>query len=701
MAEKILFNTRKLLDIKRLWMNLRSLRDLWQWNLWNKGVYSLFKYRVLWVILALFCAYCEAKPPSLNPHDTHVKIEEILKAHVSHQKMTPELVKRSLLNYLDEVDPAKIYFIEPEIVKWTNPSDELIRKTLEGYKKTDYSAFEDIHEVLIAAIHRRNNLEEKVLASPLPANVQPSEFKDVSWCSSEEELLERLVRIKGLQIETAEKLNQETRDQFLQRLNKRRTHREEELIAHSTTEKRQIILSYVLKATSSALDSQTMYFTPSEANQFMIQVQQRLFGIGAQLRDDLSGFTIIRLLEGGPASQDNKLKVGDRIIAVDNEPVVGMEITEAVELIRGQEGTRVFLTILRESGDEQNRKEEKLNVEIIRGEVVLKESRLETSHEPYGDGIIAILHLYSFYQDSKSSSTTDLAQAIENFKRDHKVKAVILDLRNNAGGLLPQAVSVTGLFIKKGIVVSVKDNTHEIQHLRNIDNKIAWDGPLVVLTNRTSASASEIVAQTLQDYGRAIIVGDAQTYGKGTFQTFTLEASNYGKVNPKGEFKVTRGRYYTVSGKSPQLTGVHTDIVVPGMFSEMDIGEKFAKFPLENDKIPSNFEDDLSDIPIIHRAQIARLYKFNLQTIVNTYTPFLETLIQNSKERINQNQNYQNFLKQVSKKDYSFDPSEMCGQSDLQQEEAINITKDLIQLLDQKTSISSKNALPSESQKAA
>jgi carboxyl-terminal processing protease len=642
--------------------------------------------RALLLILGLFCALCEAKPPSLTPHDARIKIEEILKAHVTYQKLNREITKRALQNYLDEIDPSKIYFIEPEVLKWTSPSDDLINKAFEGYRKEDFSVFEEIHETMIQAIERRNRFEEKIMASTMPIHVQSSEFKDLKWCGSEEELLDRLIRLKGLQIETAEKINQENRQQFIQRLNKRRANREEELIAHSPAERRQVVLSYVLKATSSALDSQTAYFTPSEANQFMIQVQQRLFGIGAQLRDDLSGFTIMRLLEGGPAIQENKLKVGDRIIAVDNEPVVGMEITEAVELIRGQEGTRVLLTILRESGTEENRKEDKLDIEIIRGEVVLKESRLETSYEPYGDGIIVILHLFSFYQDSKSSSTADLLQAIENFKREHQVKGILLDLRNNSGGLLPQAVSVTGLFIKKGIVVSVKDNTQEIQHLRNIDGKVAWDGPLVVLTNRTSASASEIVAQTLQDYGRAVIVGDAQTFGKGTFQTFTLEASNYGKVNPKGEFKVTRGRYYTVSGKSPQLTGLNADIVVPGIFSEMEIGEKYAKFPLENDKIPSNFEDDLSDIPVIHRAQIARLYKFDLQTIVNIYSPYLETLRRNSKERMSTNQNYQNFMNQISKKDFSSDPSEIYGQSDLQQEEAMNITKDLIQLLDQKLS---------------
>jgi len=201
-----------------------------------------------------------------------------------------------------------------------------------------------------------------------------------------------------------------------------------------------------------------------------------------------------------------------------------------------------------------------------------------------------------------------------------------------------------------------------------------------VLTNKTSASAAEIVAQTLQDYGRALVVGDKTTYGKGTFQTFTLESANYGKINPKGEYKVTRGRYYTVSGKSPQLVGVHADIEVPGYFSELDIGEKFSKYPLGNDSISPNFEDDFSDIPPAHRNQIIRLYKFNLQTVSTQYTPYRELLQKNSSTRIQQNKNYQNFIKEISNKDEDAEPENSFGQTDLQLVETYNIMKDLILL---------------------
>lgn len=640
-------------------------------------------YMRIFVVFFLFISHTLfAKPPTLTAKDTKSKIEEILKAHVCHQKLTPELATRALHNFFEELDPGKTYFLASDISAWLNPSPELLQEVIEGIKHEEFTEFEKIHLTMLYAIERRNAIEQQVHKMALPLHVQASEFKEIQWATSEEELSNRLLRIKSLQLQTAQKIDSEMQEQFLQRIAKRRLNREAELITSSSEERKQLVLSYVLKATSAALDSQTLYFTPAEASQFMIQVQQRLFGIGAQLRDDLSGFSIVRLVDGGPASVGNKLKIGDRIIAVDHEPVVGMDITEAVELIRGPQGSNVILTILREVKEGELAKEEKLDIEIVRGEVVLKETRLESYYEPYGDGIIAVLHLFSFYQDSKSSSAADLAAAIEELKKEHKVKGVILDLRNNAGGLLPQAVAVTGLFISKGIVVSVKDNTGQVQHLRNIDGKKVWDGPLVVLTNRTSASAAEIVAQTLQDYGRAVVVGDPETFGKGTFQTFTLEATNFGKVNPKGEYKVTRGRYYTVSGKSPQLVGVKADIVVPGVFSQMEIGEKFSKYPVDTDQISPSFHDDLADVPAVHRYQISRMYKDQIQTVMTTYQPYLEKLRKNSEMRINQNKNYQNFLKELTKKDELAESFEFFGQNDLQLTETLNVMKDFILFLD-------------------
>jgi carboxyl-terminal processing protease len=198
-----------------------------------------------------------------------------------------------------------------------------------------------------------------------------------------------------------------------------------------------------------------------------------------------------------------------------------------------------------------------------------------------------------------------------------------------------------------------------------------------------SASAAEIVAQTLQDYGRAIVIGDEKTYGKGTFQTFTLESTHYGKINPKGEYKVTRGRYYTVSGKSPQLTGVYSDIIVPGPFSKMKIGEEFSKYPLANETIPANFRDDLSDIPPFHRFRFGKSYRDNLQPILTTYQKYLPVLRQNSEDRISSNLSYQKFLKEFEDEDASYEFFEAFNHSDLQLLETYNVMKDLLFLMNE------------------
>ena len=189
------------------------------------------------------------------------------------------------------------------------------------------------------------------------------------------------------------------------------------------------------------------------------------------------------------------------------------------------------------------------------------------------------------------------------------------------------------------------------------------------------------MAQALQDYGRAIIVGDDHTFGKGTFQTFTLDPTNNPKINPQGEYKVTRGRYYTVSGKSPELVGVRADIVVPGLLAYLDVGEKFEKFPLANDEIEPHFDDDLSDISPFQRLQLGSHYRQNLQPRLTTYLSLMETLRSNSQSRLNTNKNFQNFLNDLKNKNFDSLPIDGLGQNDFQQLECYNIAKDLIFLL--------------------
>lgn len=634
--------------------------------------------RWIYLFLLLCVGGLHCKQPQLTPKDVRLKVDEILKAHVSHKSLSSELMRRSISNFLEELDPAKTYFIENEVLTWLEPSQEMLEAALRGFHKGDFSLFREIHGVFLEAIKRRGVLEADITETPLVLGVKSEEFKDLSWAKNEEELKGRLHRIRSLQSEAVGKLDAEMRGTFFQRLEKRRMHREAEFSEPQEEERSRLILSCVLKSVTSSLDMHTNYFTPSEASQLMIHIQQRLFGIGAELRDDLDGLSVRRILENGPASQSNKLKIHDKIIAVGHEPVVGMEITEAVELIRGEKGTPVVLTILRTSEENGETVVDRLEVELVRNEVILEENRLETMYEPFGDGVIAHLKLFSFYEDAKYSSGSDVRKAIEEIQKDHLIKGVILDLRGNGGGLLKQAVAVSGLFMNKGIVVSVQDSAGKLQHLREIEGNPVWTGPLLVLVNRASASASEIVAQTLQDYGRAIVIGDECTYGKGSFQESTLGAMSQHKVNPQGEYKVTRGRYYTVSGKSPQLVGVSSDIVVPGILSFAEIGEKYGKYPLDTDQIEAHFSDDLSDLSLFYRFQLGSAYLEDLQQKVDVYSRYMEKLKKNSNKRIQNNKNYQSFIAEIEKKNFDAEIVNVSMQIDFQSVEALNVMRDLL-----------------------
>lgn len=644
------------------------------------SVNRFFDRRVLtFVFFALFSQALFSAPilPELEKKGVKAKVHEIMSNHAEYKKMEPLIVKRALKTFIQEIDPTKTYFVQSEIDKWMQPNDQMIAKVLSDYHAGHFEIFEEMYDVGLKALKRREEIETKIKQLQLPKEVAVSEFKDMEWAQDVDALQTRLLRLKALQLETAAVLTEENADITLQRLEKRRLKREEEFLSKEGKERSCMVYSLILKAVAGALDSHTAYFTPAEAEQFLIQVQQRLFGLGVQIRDDLNGFTVVKIIEGGPAADEKILKVNDKIVAVNGDICVGLDVQEVVEQIRGESSTPVQLTVLRKHDDG---KEEKLHLSLKRGEVILKDTRMEAKVEPFGDGMIGYIKLFSFYQDPQSSSSGDMAKAIADMRKSYNLKGLVLDLRGNSGGILPQAVAVTGLFITKGVVCSVKTSDDVIQRLRDLDGKVAFDGPMVVLVNKMSASAAEIVTQTLQDYGRAVVVGDEHTFGKGTFQTFTLDTSGRSKVSNEGEFKVTRGKYYTVSGKSPQLVGAKADVVIPGPFCYEKIGEEYTSYPLANDSIPPQFDDDLADISALQHEKIAWLYRAKVQERLVKYNRHIDKLKENSKLRIENNKAYKKFLEDV-KKDV-IDPKlvESYENHDFQYGEALNVLKDLILL---------------------
>ncbi len=248
-------------------------------------------------------------------------------------------------------------------------------------------------------------------------------------------------------------------------------------------------------------------------------------------------------------------------------------------------------------------------------------------------------------------------------------------MRENLGGFLSQAIKVSGLFITSGVVVISKYAQGEVQYMRNVDPRVYYNGPLVILTSKASASAAEIVAQALQDYGVGIVVGDKTTYGKGTIQYQTVtddDASTF--------FKVTVGRYYTVSGRSTQIEGVQADLVVPSQFAPYSIGERYLEYPLSNDRIAAAYNDNLVDVDGQTKLWFQRNYLPNIQKKESVWRKMLPTLEKNSAYRLQHDPNFKLFLEQIKPVADGSNAQVSWGNDDLQMMEAVNIVKDMISL---------------------
>jgi carboxyl-terminal processing protease len=378
------------------------------------------------------------------------------------------------------------------------------------------------------------------------------------------------------------------------------------------------VLQVYLTALAHVYDPHSDYFNRSQLDSFAIGMNLSLFGIGAELMSEDGYCTIHRLLPGGPAAKSNKIKENDRIIAVaqSNQPpvdVVDMSLGKAVQLIRGPKGTEVRLTIIPPGADSSAR----TTLSLVRDEIKLEdqEAKAKIIEMPAADGSnlrLGMIDLPSFYASFDPSntrgkaeprSTTEDVRLLLTKLKQENVAGVILDLRRNGGGSLEEAINLTGLFITKGPVVQVKDYDGTVQEDEDRDPSVTYDGPLIVLTSRFSASASEILAGALQDYGRALIVGDSSTHGKGTVQSVQplkdalVRMGIHGLTNDPGALKLTIKKFYRASGASTQLKGVIPDIVLPSVLNESkDIGETALENPLPWDTIQSAKFDHLNRV---------------------------------------------------------------------------------------------------------
>jgi len=345
-----------------------------------------------------------------------------------------------------------------------------------------------------------------------------------------------------------------------------------------------------LNAFINVFDPHSGYFSPQEKADFDVKMSGKLEGIGARLQSDGEKTTVTEIVPGGPAWKKNELEAKDVILKVaqdEAEPVdvMGLEIDDVVAKIRGPKGTTVKLTIQKTDGSVKV-------ISIVRDVVITEESLAKSLllHTDDNSDKVGYIYLPKFYADFTSEGVTscadDVAKELEKIKREN-VKGVILDLRNNGGGSLRDVVRMSGLFIEQGPIVQVKSRNRQPDINADSDPRLQYGGPLIVMVNGLSASASEILAAAMQDYGRAVIVGTSGTYGKGTVQRFwDLDmASNDPSVKPLGEMKVTIQKFYRITGKTTQLDGVKPDIVLPDSYNYVDLGERENDHPLDANTI--------------------------------------------------------------------------------------------------------------------
>ena len=349
--------------------------------------------------------------------------------------------------------------------------------------------------------------------------------------------------------------------------------------------------SIYLNAIVNQFDPHTVYLAPQAKDVFDQNISGKFQGIGARLLKRNQQVEIAEIIIGGPVWRDKLLNIGDLILGVsqtpDEEPVdiSIMKLTNAVDLIKGEKGTKVYLMVKRVDGGIEQ-------VEITRDIVELEETYAKSSLIFQDSKKYGFITLPSFYFDlndyGQRNAASDIKKEILKLKNEN-VSGIIMDLRGNGGGSLKTAVDITGFFIDQGPVVQVKSIGGRKEVLKDQDSSIIWNGPLVILVNEFSASASEILAAALQDYNRAIIIGSKQTYGKGTVQNILslnqfISGNTYGEL---GYIKLTTDKFYRISGGSTQLEGVKSDVVFPNRYSYIDIGERDLDNPLSWDQINS------------------------------------------------------------------------------------------------------------------
>ena len=570
-------------------------------------------YNILVLMLLLAFASCSFTTKTFSdPNKDKLLIQVITyvleRGHFDPKDMNDEFSIEVYSDYLDQIDPLKQYFYESDIKEFEKFKTEID----DQLKALDISFFNLTHERLLQRIEEAKVIYSEVLATPFDYSTDEvfnSDYDALEYVSSKKQMKERWrQRLKYTNLANYDDLiyaQESTEKNEVTGYDppKKRPLNEIEIESRKETLKtidiyyndyiddmdRKDWFVVYINAITQEFDPHTSYFAPDDKEVFNQSMSGKLEGIGARLQKRMDNIKIVELISGGPAWRGKELEVGDIIVKVrqegEAEPVSigGMRIDDAIKLIKGPKGTNVYLSVKKVDG----------NIEVIkitRDIVELEETHAKSSIVTKNEKKFGVINLPKFYADfenyNKLNAASDVKKEIERLKAEG-MEGLVLDLRGNGGGSLQTVVEMAGLFIEQGPVVQVRSTEEPKEVLRDTDKSITWDGPLVILVNEFSASASEILAAAMQDYKRGIIIGSKQTYGKGTVQSF-FDLNRMVRNNKDGDLgalKVTRQKYYRINGGSVQLEGVKSDVVVPDRYSFINIGEKDQENPLSWDEI--------------------------------------------------------------------------------------------------------------------
>ena len=526
--------------------------------------------------------------------EENINITRILRdIHYRKVKLNDSLSSAILDNYLKYLDPQKMYFLKSDIENF-----EPYRYKFDDYMKAgDLNAAFEIFNVYKRRVTESMKFISPNLKSDINLNVDEKMKlvrKDDDYSKTVEErndLWRKRIKYEVLQVMfiNKAKTQKECQEQVLRRL--QNSHKN--VLQQSAED----VFALYISAVSFALDPHTDYMSPAAADQFKIAMNTSVEGIGATLGLDGDYITVSQVIPGGPAFKSKAVDAGDKILSVAQGDtgkfvdIVNWRNDDAVKLIRGKPGSTVRLQLIKAKAGVNDLPVE---VKIVRDKVIIEDQKakkeiLEFTEE--GKHFkMGIIDLPTFY----IGTTKDIKKILEDFKNE-KVDGVVVDLRGNGGGSLPEVIEMAGLFIKDGPVVQVKDFQNITQVNQDPDPNIVYDGPLAVMTDYRSASASEIFAAAIQDYGRGVIIGE-KSYGKGTVQTL-LELNKYMSSNDRlGQLKLTFAKFYRINGSSTQRKGVTPDIQFPSINSQKEFGEESQPSALPWDQIPTSKYSKYADL---------------------------------------------------------------------------------------------------------